>query len=209
MYAVLRLSAPASAPQDRPRLARQAAVRVKDANLPAQPFVSPVWYTGLVPPMLEVGDEERRIRNARTRLGSSPCMCLDVNGDWIEQRPTCVPAAWAFLQQRPLPGPRHYRGRRPLRLDRARKVRGAYSTTDRARPAKGGRLQRRDAAWARSTPTPYPTSTTPFRRPRRRGSTATADLPRVVSLCWRQLANCRQPAGRCATRSNASRYQLA
>ena len=68
---------------------------IKENEAYCQPCVSPVWDTSLVAhALLEAGGAEREARKALDWL--APLQILDVEGDWIAQRPGLRPGGWAF-----------------------------------------------------------------------------------------------------------------
>ncbi|PZU06225.1 squalene--hopene cyclase [Sphingomonas sp.] len=62
-----------------------------------QPCVSPVWDTALAAhAMLEAGGEDAEARAGRALDWLTPLQVLDVEGDWIGERPGLRPGGWAF-----------------------------------------------------------------------------------------------------------------
>jgi len=92
------LGVPASDPRvvaARESIERLLVVHADEAY--CQPCVSPVWDTALVcHALLETGgaDAEARAREGLEWL--APLQVLDVEGDWIAQRPGLRPGGWAF-----------------------------------------------------------------------------------------------------------------
>jgi squalene-hopene/tetraprenyl-beta-curcumene cyclase len=62
-----------------------------------QPCVSPVWDTALAAhAMMEAGGEANQARAQAGLDWLKPLQVLDVEGDWIDQRPGVRPGGWAF-----------------------------------------------------------------------------------------------------------------
>ncbi len=79
------------------RRAIEKLLVVKDDEAYCQPCVSPIWDTALAAhALLETGDE-RAMEAADDAAGwLRPRQVLDVEGDWISERPGVRPGGWAF-----------------------------------------------------------------------------------------------------------------
>ncbi len=117
-------------------LARRSVERllvVKGEEAYCQPCVSPVWDTSLVcHALMEAGGEDAETRVMRGLEWLKPLQVLDVEGDWIEARPSVRPGGWAFQYNNA-----HYpdvddTAVVALAMDRARKRLGAGDAYDEA-----------------------------------------------------------------------------
>ncbi len=89
-------------PEDHPHraIARKSVENllvVHEDEAYCQPCVSPVWDTALAAhAMMEAGGETNQARAQAGLDWLKPLQVLDVEGDWIDQRPGVRPGGWAF-----------------------------------------------------------------------------------------------------------------
>jgi squalene-hopene/tetraprenyl-beta-curcumene cyclase len=96
MYAVLGF-APDHPNRKIARASLDKLLIVKDDEAYCQPCVSPVWDTALVAhALLEAGGEKAVAAANRGLDWLKPLQVLDLEGDWIAQRPNVRPGGWAF-----------------------------------------------------------------------------------------------------------------
>jgi squalene-hopene/tetraprenyl-beta-curcumene cyclase len=122
-----------------------------------QPCVSPVWDTGLAAhALLEAGSEGERQAALKGLDWLKPRQVLDVEGDWIEQRPGVRPGGWAFQYANP-----HYPDLDDtavvvMAMDRTASQKGGGGRDFREAIARGREwiagLQSKDGGWASFDP---------------------------------------------------------
>ncbi len=89
-------------PEDHPHraIARKSVENllvIHEEEAYCQPCVSPVWDTALAAhAMMEAGGEANQARAQAGLDWLKPLQVLDVEGDWIDQRPGVRPGGWAF-----------------------------------------------------------------------------------------------------------------